>query len=192
MNLEDSHEGIAKAQYMETKGGKGMKTRYANPYVVGALLGLVLLFSFYTMGRGLGSSSSFARIATAGVNLVAPGHAAANPYYAKYLRGGRSPLMAWLVFLTMGAGLGGLFSAFISNRVKGEVIRGPNIGVSVRLWLALFGGILSGFAARLARGCTSGQALTGASELAFGSWVFMFCIFAGAYATAYFLRKEWL
>jgi len=191
LNLEDSHEGIAKAQYMETKGGKGMKTRYANPYVVGALLGLVLLFSFYTMGRGLGSSSSFARIATAGVNLVAPGHAAANPYYAKYLRGGRSPLMAWLVFLTMGAGLGGLFSAFISNRVKGEVIRGPNIGVSVRLWLALFGGILSGFAARLARGCTSGQALTGASELAFGSWVFMFCIFAGAYATAYFLRKEW-
>jgi hypothetical protein len=177
---------------METKGGKGMKTRYANPYVVGALLGLVLLFSFYTMGRGLGSSSSFARIATAGVNLVAPGHAAANPYYAKYLGGGRSPLMEWLVFLTMGAGLGGLFSAFISNRVKGEVLRGPNIGVSARLWLALFGGVLSGFAARLARGCTSGQALTGASELAFGSWVFMFCIFAGAYATAYFLRKEWL
>lgn len=169
-----------------------MKTRYANPYVVGALLGLVLLFSFYTMGRGLGSSSSFARIATAGVNLVAPEHAAANPYYAKYLKGGRSPLMAWLVFLTLGAGLGGLFSAFISNRVKGEVIRGPRIGVSARLWLALFGGMLSGFAARLARGCTSGQALTGASELAFGSWVFMFCIFAGAYATAYFLRKEWL
>ncbi|MBW2093563.1 MAG: YeeE/YedE family protein [Deltaproteobacteria bacterium] len=169
-----------------------MKIRYANPYLIGALLGLVLLFSFYTMGRGLGSSSSFARIATAGVNLVAPGHAAANTYYAKYLAGGRSPLMAWLVFLTMGAGLGGLFSAFISNRVKGEVIRGPNIRVSARLWLALFGGILSGFAARLARGCTSGQALTGASELAFGSWVFMFCIFAGAYATAYFLRKEWL
>jgi uncharacterized protein len=169
-----------------------MKTRYANPYVIGTLLGLVLLFTFYTMGRGLGSSASFARIATAGMHLVAPEHAAANKYYARYLVGGRSPLMAWLVFLTLGACLGGLFSAFISNRVKGEVIRGPNIGVSARLWFALFGGILSGFAARLARGCTSGQALTGASELAFGSWVFMFCIFAGAYATAYFLRKEWL
>ena len=168
-----------------------MKGRYANPYVMGAMLGLVLLFSFYVMGRGLGSSSSFARIATAAVDLVAPGHAAGNAYYSKYL-GQRSPLMAWLVFLTLGAGLGGLFSAFISNRVKGEVTRGPNIGVSARLWLALFGGMLSGFAARLARGCTSGQALTGASELAFGSWVFMFCIFAGAYATAYFLRKEWL
>jgi hypothetical protein len=169
-----------------------MKERYANPYVIGACLGLVLLFSFYTMGRGLGSSSSFARIGTAGVALVAPEHAKANAYFSKYLGGKRPPLMSWLVFLTLGAGLGGLFSAFISNRVRGEIARGPAIGVSSRLWLALFGGLISGFAARLARGCTSGQALTGASELAFGSWVFMFSIFAGAYATAYFFRKEWL
>jgi uncharacterized protein len=174
------------------KGNDAMKTRYANPYLIGALLGLVLLFCFYTMGRGLGSSATFARIATAGMDLVVPAHAEANTYYAKYLGGGRSPLMAWLVFLTLGAGLGGLFSAFISRRIKGEVIRGPRIGVGARLWLALFGGAISGFAARLARGCTSGQALTGAGEMAFGSWVFMFCIFAGAYATAYFLRREWL
>lgn len=169
-----------------------MKERYSNPYIMGVILGLILLFTFYTMGRGLGSSASFARIATAGVKLVAPEHARANAYFSDYLRGGRSPLMAWLVFLTLGAAFGGLFSAFISNRVKAEVARGPSIGVSIRLWLALGGGILSGFAARLARGCTSGQALTGASELAFGSWIFMLCIFAGAYATAYFFRKEWL
>ncbi len=166
--------------------------RYANPYLMGVLLGLVLLFSFYTMGRGLGSSASFARIATSAVHLVAPQHAEANSYFSKYLHEGKSPLLAWLVFLTLGAGLGGLFSAFISKRITGQVARGPSIGVSGRLWLALFGGILSGFAARLARGCTSGQALTGASELAVGSWIFMFSIFAGAYATAIFFRKEWL
>jgi len=169
-----------------------MNQRYANPYVIGTLLGLVMLFSFYTMGRGVGSSASFARIATAGIDLVTPEHAEANAYFSKYLSGSRSPLLAWLVFLSMGAALGGLFSAFIANRIKGEVARGPSIGVSARLWLALGGGILSGFAARLARGCTSGQALTGAAELAFGSWIFMFSIFAGAYATAYFFRKEWL
>ncbi len=169
-----------------------MNHRYANPYIIGALLGLVLLFTFYTMGRGLGSSSTFARVAAAGVHFIAPEHAENAPYFAKYLSKQRSPLMSWLVFLTLGAGLGGLFSAFIANRVEGEVTRGPSIGVSARLWLALGGGMLSGFAARLARGCTSGQALTGASELAFGSWMFMFSIFAGAYATAYFFRKEWL
>jgi len=168
-----------------------MKDRYANPYVIGVVLGLVLLFSFYTMGRGVGSSASFARIATAGVNLVAPDHAQANSYLSKYIQGARSPLVAWLVFLSLGAALGGLFSAFIANRIVKEVARGPSIGVQARLWLALGGGMLSGFAARLARGCTSGQALTGASELA-GSWIFMFCIFGGAYATAYFFKKEWL
>jgi len=169
-----------------------MNVRYANPYVIGVLLGFILLFSFYTMGRGVGSSKTFSRIAAAGVDLAAPQHAEEGHYFSKYLSKKRSPLMAWLVFLTLGAGLGGLFSAFISHRIKGEVVRGPLMGVSSRLWLALLGGILSGFAARLARGCTSGQALTGASELAFGSWVFMFSIFAGAYATAYFFRKEWL
>jgi uncharacterized membrane protein YedE/YeeE len=169
-----------------------MNQRYANPYVIGVLLGFVLLFSFYTMGRGVGSSSTFSRVAAAGIDLAAPDHAKDLPYFSKYLSKGRSPLMAWLPFLTLGAGLGGLFSAFISHRIKGEVVRGPSIGVSARLWLALSGGILSGFAARLARGCTSGQALTGASELAFGSWIFMFSIFAGAYATACLFRKEWL
>ncbi len=169
-----------------------MKYRYTNPYIIGVMLGLILLFTFYTMGRGVGSSASFARMATAGVKLVAPEHAKANPYLSKYIQNGKSPLIAWLVFLTLGAALGGLFSAFIADRIVKEVARGPSIGVQARLWLALGGGVLSGFAARLARGCTSGQALTGASELAFGSWIFMFCIFIGAYATAYFFRKEWL
>ncbi len=166
--------------------------RYSNPYVIGCLLGLLLLFTFYTMGRGVGSSASFARIGAAGVEAVAPTHAESNKYLSQYVEGPRSPLMDWLVFLTMGAALGGLFSAFVSKRIKGEVTRGPSVSVSARLWLALFGGVLSGFAARLARGCTSGQALTGASEMAFGSWIFMFCIFAGGYAAAYFVRKEWL
>ncbi|MFC1883943.1 YeeE/YedE thiosulfate transporter family protein, partial [Thermodesulfobacteriota bacterium] len=70
--------------------------------------------------------------------------------------------------------------------------RGPAMGPVPRLWLALGGGILSGFAARLARGCITGQALTGSSELALGSWVFMFSVFVGAYGAAYFFRKEWL
>jgi hypothetical protein len=169
-----------------------MNYRYDNPYVIGVLLGLILLFTFYTMGRGLGSSATFARVATAGVQLVAPEHAQNNKYFSKYLHGKRPVLLEWIVFLTLGAGLGGLFSAFISKRIKGEVLHGPSVGVSARLWLALGGGVLSGFAARLARGCTSGQALTGAAELAFGSWIFMFCIFAGAYAAAYFFKKEWL
>jgi len=59
------------------------------------------------------------------------------------------------------------------------------------LWMAFLGGALMGYGARLARGCTSGQALSGGAVLSVGSWAFMFAVFAGAYALAYFLRRFW-
>ncbi len=42
------------------------------------------------------------------------------------------------------------------------------------------------------RGCTSGQALVGGAELSIGSWAFMFSIFAGGFAVAYFVRRQWI
>ncbi|HPB95372.1 MAG TPA: YeeE/YedE thiosulfate transporter family protein, partial [Polyangiaceae bacterium] len=56
----------------------------------------------------------------------------------------------------------------------------------------VIGGIISGIAAQVARGCTSGQALTGGAQLALGSWIFMFAVFGGAYGLAYFVRKQWI
>ena len=46
-----------------------------------------------------------------------------------------------------------------------------------------------GIGAKLARGCTSGQALTGGAMLNVGSWASMMCVFAGAYALAYFMQE---
>ena len=57
---------------------------------------------------------------------------------------------------------------------------------------ALAGGVIMGIAAGLARGCTSGQALSGGALLATGSWVFMLMVFAGGYATAWFVRRQWI
>jgi hypothetical protein len=48
-----------------------------------------------------------------------------------------------------------------------------------------------GVAARMARGCTSGQALSGGALLSAGSWAFMMCVFGGGYALVYFMRREW-
>ena len=62
---------------------------------------------------------------------------------------------------------------------------------AIGLLLALGGGILVGYASSLASGCTSGQALTGGALLANGSIVFMLCVFAGGYAAAYFVRRQW-
>ena len=58
--------------------------------------------------------------------------------------------------------------------------------------MAFVGGVLMGYGARLARGCTSGQALSGGAVLSAGSWMFMLAVFAGGYLVAFFLRRLWL
>ena len=57
--------------------------------------------------------------------------------------------------------------------------------------MAFVGGILMGYGARLARGCTSGQALSGGAVLSAGSWVFMLAVFTGGYLLAWFVRRLW-
>ena len=76
-------------------------------------------------------------------------------------------------------------------RARIAVERGPAIAPGGRLLLAVLGGVLVGFASRMAGGCTSGQALTGGALLLTGSWAFMLSVFAGGYACAWFVRKEW-
>ena len=69
--------------------------------------------------------------------------------------------------------------------------RGPRIGAGTRVVFALIGGLLVGYASMLAKGCTSGQALTGGALLLNGSIVFMGCVFGGGYAVAWFAGKLW-
>jgi len=56
----------------------------------------------------------------------------------------------------------------------------------------VFGGALFGFGSQLARGCTSGAALSGMAVMSFGGILTMMAIFGMAYAMAYFFRKLWI
>ena len=71
------------------------------------------------------------------------------------------------------------------------VERGEHISNGARYGFAFLGGGMMGFGAKLARGCSSGQALTGGALLNLGSWAFMIAVFAGGYAMAYFIRRQW-
>jgi uncharacterized protein len=164
--------------------------RFWNPYLAGVALGLVLLATFLIMGKGLGASGAANRIGVTVVSAVAPRHAGANHEMAK-VTGGGHPLDDWLVFEVLGVLLGGGVAAYTAGRMGRKVIKGPRISVAGRLALALLGGVLMGVAARFARGCTSGQALSGGALLSVGSWAFMMAVFAGGYAAAIFVRKEW-
>lgn len=166
--------------------------KFSNPYLVGIGLGLVLLASFLIVGQGLGASGAAHRLGVTAVNWIAPKHVDHNPYIASMKANGASPMDNWYVFEILGALVGGAFSALLAGRFRPGVVRGPRIGTRGRLAFALTGGILMGIAARMARGCTSGQALSGGALLSVGSWVFMLSIFIGGYAMAYFIRRQWI
>ena len=159
-----------------------------NPYLAGVLLGLVLLASFLVLGAGLGASAGIARVGAYLEGCLAGGHVRASEYFGKW---GAQPLSYYLVFMLAGTFLGGLLSALLADRVRVTLERGARAPRGLRVALALIGGVLVGFASRLANGCTSGQALSGGALLLTGSLLFMVCLFAGGYAAAWFVRRQW-
>lgn len=176
---------------MET--AKHLPKPYWNSYWAGFGLGLVLLASFVIMGRGLGASGAFTTAVATAAHAVAPAHAEHNAFYAEYLGDGtQSPLKDWLVFEVLGVFVGGFLSGVLGNRLELKVEKGPRINTPRRLIFAFIGGALMAIGAKIALGCTSGQALTGGALLNVGSWAFMWCVFGGAYALAYFFRKQWI
>ena len=175
---------------MESRRG----SPFMNPYLAGIGLGLVLLTAYFIMGRGLGASGAFSSATALAVEKVAPEHARANDFYLGYLENGLDghAMKSWLVFEVLGVLMGGFFSGALAGRLSPTVDKGPRISVRGRLALAFAGGILMGVGAKFARGCTSGQALSGGALLNVGSWVFMIMVFVGAYALAFFVRREWI
>jgi len=165
---------------------------YSSPYAAGFGLGLVLLAAYVVAGQGLGASGALTRFTAFCSAVVAHDATTSNSYLGKYFDGGASPLADWLVFEVLGVAVGGLISATFAHRIVRRIEKGPRATNFGRLSLALVGGAIAGFAARLALGCTSGQALSGGAMLSLGSWIFMPSVFAGGYGAAWFLRKEWI
>jgi hypothetical protein len=177
------------------KGKNKMKKKakeYINPYLGGVLLGLVLFIAYFLTGAGLGASGAVLRVDTALVDVVASEHIDKVGYFAKIAGGDLNPLKSGAVFMLLGTLIGGFVSGFFNNRLKVETKKGSQISKKQRWFFAFLGGGIMGYGARLARGCTSGQALSGGAVLSVGSWAFMFSIFIGGYILAYSVRKLWI
>jgi uncharacterized membrane protein YedE/YeeE len=164
---------------------------YVNPYVGGTLLGVVLFLSFYITGNGLGASGAISHVQVAILDLFAPEHVDRVAYFAEVAGGSRNALDNAGVFMLLGTFLGGMISGIANRRFRLETRRGPHVSIRARWAYALLGGAIMGYGARLARGCTSGQALSGGAVLSVGSFAFMFAVFAGGYAMAWFVRRLW-
>jgi uncharacterized protein len=79
-----------------------------SPYVVGALIGVLSWFKFWTVDRPIGVSTAVARTAGMLERVVAPGHVASNAYFSKF-----RPAVDWEWMLVRVAGMlcgAGLFA----------------------------------------------------------------------------------
>ncbi len=168
------------------------KRKYMNPYLAGVLLGLVLLSAMFFSGRGLGASGGIKYAVVAIVGAVDHQHVMETPYYSKYFENGESPLKNWLALEVFGMVLGGFISGALSHRLKFKVEKSPKISNNKRLLFAFLGGVFFVYGAQLARGCTSGAALSGMAVFSVAGFVTMIAIFGSAYLFAWFFRKLWI
>lgn len=158
-----------------------MKLRTAdggwNPYLAGALLGLLAMFSVYAttqwLGKSnyLGASTTFVRAAGLIEQQVAAEHVASNLYFSK-----EKVRVDWQAMLVGGIFLGALIGSLTDKSFKFEAVPpiwkerfGPSI--TLRAGAAVLGGVVAMFGARLADGCPSGHGLSGMMQLSVSSFV---------------------
>jgi len=160
------------------------------PLVAGIALGLTLLLTFLITGHGLGASGFFARAAAALGGWLAPEATATNAYYGPFLQAG-APLLSWITWEVVGVVIGAFAGSMTARRARVRVERSDGVSSGSRLVYALAGGVLVGFGARLARGCTSGLGLSGGATLAVAGFVFLIGFFAAGFLFSWIFRRAW-
>ena len=161
---------------------------YWNPLLAGILLGMVLLATFVITGHGLGATGFTTRLtAWFGMYLV-PASTNANDYLGGMVEEGR-PLDSWITWQVIGVALGALLSAYFARRIQFKLDGSKFLGGSKRPLTALLGGILAGFGARVAAGCTSGLGLSGAAVLSLAGFTFLGTFFAVGLLVSYFMKE---
>lgn len=156
-----------------------------SPYLVGALIGVLSMATFYFSNKPLGASTAYARLAGMVGKLFARRHTESLKYYQDF-----KPRVDWEVMLLVGVVGGALLAAWLGGELTGEWLpamwtaKFGTDSLGLRLALAFAGGGLMAFGARMAGGCTSGHGISGTLQLSVGSWIAVVCFFAAGIATA--------
>jgi len=150
-----------------------------NPYLAGALTGLLGVFSVAVAGKFMGASTTFVRASGMIEKIFAPEAVANSAYYMS-----KGVKFDWQFLFVLGIFLGALIASLTSktfvwqpvpemwkNRHGGSVTR--------RAIVAFVGGIVAMYGARLAGGCPSGHGLSGLTQLSVSGFIAAACFFGG-------------
>lgn len=162
-----------------------------NPYLAGTLLGSGLLLTFVLTGHGLGASGFTTSLAASAAHAISPAVTEGNDYFGPMFKGGKNPLDAWITWEVIGVVIGALIGALSAGRFR-VMTEGPTkLDNKKRLLMAFVGGGISGFAARVSLGCTSGLGLSGAATLASAGFLFLGGFFVAGAVIGMLTRRIW-
>ena len=159
-----------------------------SPYAVGIGIGILSWMSFLISGKPLATSTTFARAGGMIEKLITGKKAKPRLYYKKI-----KLKINWQWMLVLGVVIGSFLSAIISGDLQSNAWV-PSLWASafgdsevLRVFVALVGGIILGFGARFADGCTSGHGISGTLQLAVSGWVSAIFFFIGGIITAHII-----
>jgi uncharacterized protein len=156
-----------------------------SPYIVGAALGVLSWLTFYFSDKPIGASSAYATGAGMIGKLFARRHTEALAYFKK-----SPPVLNWGLVFVLAAIVGAFISAWSGGETTGRWLppmwedRFGEGSMGLRALVAVGGGVLMAFGARLADGCTSGHGISGTMQLNVASWIAFICFFIGGVAVA--------
>jgi uncharacterized protein len=151
LNLGTSHEPTWE-QAMQGEAMSGKPREGWNPYLAGALSGLVSILSVWLAGKYLGASTTFVRSTGLIQNLAMPERVAATEYFRQNL-----PQIDWQWMFVAGILLGSLLAAKTAGDFRWQALPPmweKRFGATrlKRALIAFVGGAVAMFGARLADG----------------------------------------
>jgi hypothetical protein len=140
--------------------------------------------TFYFSDKPIGASSFYAQVSGFIGKLFAKRHTESLAYFKD-----KPPQVGWEFVFVISTIVGGAIAAITGGEIANEWLPAmwtARFGDSIplRAAVALGGGILMAFGARLAGGCTSGHGISGTMQLNVASWISVICIFIGGIAVA--------
>jgi len=160
-----------------------------SPYIAGAGIGIVSCLAFVLADRPLGCSTAFVKARGLIGKVISPKKTRTMEYYHEIV-----PQVDWPFMIIPGIIIGAFLSASLSGTF--QIIWVPALWASafgnsviLRVAVALAGGVLLGFGARWAGGCTSGHGISGSIQLSLASMITAACFFIGGIAVAMLLYR---